>query len=100
MSYNHLGPSSQDITVLKELIANGLNIVRMNFSHGSYEVGNLRIFDYAKNLKFFKIKFLFCLFAKLKYGEGEDGGGKCEYQAVKHLVKYKKILYLVPSKSC
>ncbi|XP_047133063.1 pyruvate kinase PKM isoform X1 [Hydra vulgaris] len=43
-----IGPSSQEVSVLEELIANGLNIARINFSHGSYEyhqktIDNIRI---------------------------------------------------------
>lgn len=32
-----IGPASQSVEKLKELISNGLNIARLNFSHGSYE---------------------------------------------------------------
>ena len=32
-----LGPASEKEEVLKELIKNGLNVCRMNFSHGSHE---------------------------------------------------------------
>ena len=32
-----IGPSSQDMGVLKKLIANGMNVMRLNFSHGDYE---------------------------------------------------------------
>lgn len=32
-----LGPSSSNETVLRELIVSGLNIARLNFSHGDYE---------------------------------------------------------------
>ena len=33
-----LGPPCQTVEKLKELISNGMNIARLNFSHGSYEV--------------------------------------------------------------
>ena len=32
-----LGPSTDKGDVLRELIANGMNVARFNFSHGSYE---------------------------------------------------------------
>ncbi len=32
-----IGPSSNTRTVLKELISEGMNVARLNFSHGSYE---------------------------------------------------------------
>ena len=32
-----LGPSTDKGDVLRDLIANGMNVARFNFSHGSYE---------------------------------------------------------------
>ena len=31
-----IGPSSEDMPTLRKLIANGMNVLRMNFSHGDY----------------------------------------------------------------
>ena len=32
-----IGPETQDIDVLKELILNGVNVVRLNLSHASHK---------------------------------------------------------------
>ena len=32
-----IGPASESIDTLKELIKSGLNVCRLNFSHGNYE---------------------------------------------------------------
>jgi len=38
-----IGPASQNITILRKMIINGLDIIRFNFSHGNYT-------DFSKNL--------------------------------------------------
>ncbi|TCW40858.1 pyruvate kinase [Laceyella sacchari] len=38
-----IGPASEDVATLKNLIANGMNVARLNFSHGSYEEHGKRI---------------------------------------------------------
>ncbi|AUS08228.1 pyruvate kinase [Laceyella sacchari] len=38
-----IGPASEDVATLKELISNGMNVARLNFSHGSYEEHGKRI---------------------------------------------------------
>lgn len=45
-----LGPASQSEEVLKELILNGLNVCRFNFSHGSHEEHKGRI-DLVKKVR-------------------------------------------------
>ena len=32
-----IGPASDRYEILRELLENGMNVVRLNFSHGSYE---------------------------------------------------------------
>ena len=38
-----LGPSTDKGDVLRDLIANGMNVARFNFSHGSYEEHGLSL---------------------------------------------------------
>lgn len=38
-----IGPASEDITVLKELLKAGMNVARLNFSHGTHEEHKRRI---------------------------------------------------------
>jgi pyruvate kinase len=42
-----IGPSSEQKDQLKSLIEAGMNVMRMNFSHGSYEEQGARV----KNVK-------------------------------------------------
>ena len=45
-----LGPSSEKEEILKELVKNGLNVCRFNFSHGSHEEQKARL-DVAKKVR-------------------------------------------------
>ncbi|QQY79091.1 pyruvate kinase [Keratinibaculum paraultunense] len=45
-----IGPASESEEVLKELFLNGLNVARLNFSHGNYEEHKKRI-DIIKNIR-------------------------------------------------
>ena len=38
-----IGPASQDPKILKELFLNGLNVARLNFSHGDHDEHLARI---------------------------------------------------------
>lgn len=42
-----IGPASEDVQVLKELLRSGMNVARLNFSHGTHEEHGRRI----KNIK-------------------------------------------------
>ena len=45
-----LGPATDKEEVLRELIKNGLNVARMNFSHGSHEEHKARM-DLVKKVR-------------------------------------------------
>ena len=45
-----IGPASEKEEILKELMKNGLNICRLNFSHGTYEEHKIRI-DAIKKIR-------------------------------------------------
>lgn len=38
-----IGPASETVTILKEMLSAGMNVARLNFSHGSYEEHGARI---------------------------------------------------------
>ena len=38
-----IGPASEDISIVKELLLNGMNVARLNFSHGTLEEHGQRI---------------------------------------------------------
>lgn len=45
-----IGPASESEEILKEMILNGLNVVRLNFSHGTHEEHQVRI-DRVKKVR-------------------------------------------------
>ena len=45
-----IGPATSSKEKIKELIESGMNVARVNFSHGSYE-SNGQLIDYVKELR-------------------------------------------------
>lgn len=45
-----IGPSSQEMPILKKLIENGMNVMRLNFSHGDYSEHKAKL-DLARELE-------------------------------------------------
>lgn len=43
-----IGPKSEDVKILKELMINGMNICRLNFSHGTHEEHQIRVNNIKK----------------------------------------------------
>ena len=43
-----IGPASESIDIIKQLIENGMDVARLNFSHGNYEEHKNRIENIRK----------------------------------------------------
>lgn len=43
-----IGPKTESVEMLKELLLNGMNVMRLNFSHGNYEEHEKRIENFKK----------------------------------------------------
>ena len=43
-----IGPATEDVETLKSLIKAGMNVARINFSHGSYEDQKVKIANVKK----------------------------------------------------
>ncbi len=44
-----LGPSSNSYSVIRKMVMSGLDVVRLNFSHGTHE-GHLRCLELVKQI--------------------------------------------------
>ena len=56
MSLSSKGPASKSVDMLYDMIDTGMNVVRLNFSHGSYDYHGETI----KNARWGKIAFIVC----------------------------------------
>jgi len=57
-----VGPATQEVEVLEKMMESGMSVVRMNFSHGTYEVRlSLTLALYIVDLEY----SLYCLFVLL-----------------------------------
>ena len=54
-----IGPASDNMPMLRKLIANGMNVMRMNFSHGDY-AEQLQKLKLARSLESFSVTLAFC----------------------------------------
>lgn len=89
-----IGPQSSSREVLKEMIQNGLDVVRLNFSHGSYE-NHQKVVDTIRSLSDDHITGIAMLAdlqgPKLRVGEMENGsvdlitGNKIKITTVKQI---------------
>lgn len=77
-----LGPASSSEEVIKELLINGLNVARLNFSHGAYEEHEKTINTFRKVRDAMKVPAAVMLDTKgpeIRLGLMENGG--CEIKA-------------------
>ena len=45
-----IGPATESVETLKELLNRGMNVMRLNFSHGDYEEHGMRIKNFRHSL--------------------------------------------------
>ena len=71
-----LGPATDNSTVLEQLMQNGMNVARFNFSHGSHEEHKVRIDQFKKTREKLDAKVAMLLDTKgpeVRIGEFKDG---------------------------
>src|SRR4051812_23630090 len=73
-----IGPKTQTVEALKQLIKSGMDVVRMNFSHGSYEFHQTTIDNARKAAAELKVTIGIALDTKgpeIRSGMTEDPNG-------------------------
>lgn len=60
-----IGPASESIEMLTKLMESGMNVARLNFSHGDFEEHGARIKISAKQVKNLARTLEFCLIQKV-----------------------------------
>ena len=71
-----IGPASESESILKELFLNGLNVCRLNFSHGTHEEHKARIDTIKKVREQLKMPIGIMLDTKgpeIRLGDFEEG---------------------------
>ena len=71
-----IGPKSEDPAILKNLLDSGMNVMRLNFSHGDYEEHGRRIDAIEKIMKEYGRLFAVLLDTKgpeIRTGNLENG---------------------------
>ncbi len=94
-----LGPASHDIKVIKPLMISGVNVFRLNFSHGSHE-DHLKSIKHIRNLEK-KLNLQIAILAdlqgpKFRIGEMEDGilikaGARFKFDKLKSLGNIQRV---------
>ncbi|MCG8568841.1 MAG: pyruvate kinase [Spirochaetes bacterium] len=72
-----IGPATDDKKIMRELVLNGMNVARLNFSHGNHEEHKIRIDKIKKIRKELKTPVALLLDTKgpeIRTGNMQDGG--------------------------
>ena len=85
-----IGPASENKEVLKKLVEAGMNIARLNFSHGSYEEHEKRINLIREVSREMDVPIGILLDTKgpeIRLGDFENGGVQFEQDDIVKMVK-------------